>query len=224
MVVEAYSTQILKFGTASIQNWNKNHHVKTFRESVIIWKPLHCLCRLSETYIKGVGFLSISNWCSKMCLSSIFHLFCNINIMSSRAGSPDYRLFILVFLIYIMDFLQLFFPSILLGLKFINVFSYHWFLFIHPGSSRKPKVFWCFQVCGSRPMTWNGLIHSYPDSFKIFLQEENQVPNLFIVRTVVPVPPFLRHPPLDPVYPPLFKIFVSLPHFSIPTHPPFKVF
>ena len=40
----------------------------------------------------------------------------------------------------------------------------------------------------------------------------------------VPVPPtFLRHPPLDPACPPpLFKIFVSPPLFSVP--PPFKVF
>ena len=34
--------------------------------------------------------------------------------------------------------------------------------------------------------------------------------------------PFFRHPPLDPIPPPLFKIFVSPLLFSVP--PPFKVF
>ena len=76
-----------------------------------------------------------------------------------------------------MYFLQLFFPSILLGLKFINFFHATGFFLYPPGSSRKLEVFQCFQVCGNRSMTWNGLIHSYPGAFKIFLQEENQVPN-----------------------------------------------
>ena len=43
-----------------------------------------------------------------------------------------------------------------------------------------------------------------------------------IVHKGVPAPPLLRHPPLDPACPPLFKIFVSPPLFSVP--PPFKLF
>ena len=38
----------------------------------------------------------------------------------------------------------------------------------------------------------------------------------------VPAPPFLRHLPLNPASPPLFKIFVSPPLFSVPSS--FKVF
>ena len=45
-----------------------------------------------------------------------------------------------------------------------------------------------------------------------------------LVRKRVPAPllSFLRHPPLDPDCPLVFKIFVSSPFFSVP--PPFKVF
>ena len=36
-------------------------YLKTFKEPIKLWKPLHCLCRLCKTYINGVGLLQALN-------------------------------------------------------------------------------------------------------------------------------------------------------------------
>ena len=35
--------------------------LRTFKDPIELWKPLHCPCKLCKTYINGVGFLQVAN-------------------------------------------------------------------------------------------------------------------------------------------------------------------
>ena len=71
---------------------------------------------------------------------------------------------------------------------------------------------------------WIRHCHStYYSNIATYHSNISQQHNIAIVREGIPAPLFLRHPLLAwPSLPPLLKIFVSPPLFSVP--PPFKVF
>ena len=55
--------------------------LRTFKEHIKLWKPLHCACRLCKTCVNGAGFLQVSNYSSKMFLLSHFLRFYYVDVI-----------------------------------------------------------------------------------------------------------------------------------------------
>ena len=96
------------------------------------------------------------------------------------------------------------------NLIFLKIYSTNQYDFMLEILFRRSLFFWYMKM----------LLESFS-----FWDNENVKPKFQpIVRKGVPASPpsFLRHPSLDPARPPLFKIFVTPPFFSV--SPSFKVF
>ena len=51
------------FSNLGLKGWNiipleseQNSSLTTSKESINLWKPLHCLCRLCKSYVNSEGF------------------------------------------------------------------------------------------------------------------------------------------------------------------------